>query len=299
MADSAIHDVSDTALLIAAFRARESERPDALFSDPLARVLAGERGFAIADAHPQGYITAWMTAIRTVIVDGMIQSRVARGFDTVLNLGAGLDTRPYRLSLPAGLRWIEADFPAMIERKQAMLAAERPVCRLERVGLDLTDAQARRKFLAGILAGSGKVLVLTEGVLPYLDPAEAAGLAGDLRERPEVRAWIVDYFAPQAMRMRGRSFRRRLKSAPFKFHPPDWAGFFAERGWGAGETVYIAEEAERRKRPLPLPPLMKALFILRAILSPSMRKLGKRYMGYVVLEPTALANVQLSAQARA
>lgn len=287
MTDAAIHDVSDTALLIAAFRALESERPDALFKDPLARVLAGERGFAIAAAHPQGYVTAWMTALRTVIIDEMILARVAQGFDTVLNLGAGLDTRPYRLSLPPGLRWIEADFPSLIDRKRAMLADARPVCRLERVGVDLADPAARRSFLAGTLAGGGKALVLTEGVLPYLDLAEAGGLAADLRARAEVAAWIVDYFAPQAVRLRGRSFRRRLKSAPFKFHPPDWTGFFAELGWRAGESVYVAEEADRRQRPMPLPPLVKALFILRAFLSPSLRKMGKRYFGYVVLEPVA------------
>lgn len=298
MADGAIHDVSDTALLIAAFRASESERPDALFADPFARVLAGERGLAIAAAHPQGYVTGWMTAIRTVIIDELILARVARGFDTVLNLGAGLDTRPYRLSLPAALRWIEADFPRMLERKQALLAGESPACRLERVGLDLADPAARRAFLARAMAG-GKVLVLTEGVLPYLDPAEAGGLADDLRARPEAAAWIVDYFAPQAVRLRGRAFRRRLKSAPFKFHPPDWAGFFAERGWRAGESVYLMEEAERRGRPMPLPPLVKALFILRALLSPSLRGMGKRAMGYVVLEPAAPASAQPSAQARA
>src|SRR4051812_2712718 len=65
--ESQIHDVSDTALMIAAFRARESVRPDALFRDPLAEVLAGERGRAIAAAHPRAPVTAWMTAIRTVI----------------------------------------------------------------------------------------------------------------------------------------------------------------------------------------------------------------------------------------
>ncbi len=286
MTDTAIRDVSDTALLIAAFRALESDRPDALFRDPLARILAGDRGFAIAAAHPRGKITAWMTALRTLIIDEMILARVKLGFDTVLNLGAGLDTRPYRLSLPAGLRWIEADFPRVIQQKQALLAGERPVCRLERVGLDLTDTAARRSFLAESVVG-GKVLILTEGVVPYLDNAEAAGLAADLRARPEVAAWIVDYFAPQAMKLRGRSLRRRMENAPFKFAPADWAGFFAERGWRAGESVYVAEEADRQGRPMPLPILVKAFFILRAALSPSLRKVGKRVMGYVVLEPAA------------
>jgi len=285
MADGAIHDVSDTALLIAAFRALESEKTDALFSDPLARTLAGDRGFAIAASHPRGYITAWMTAIRTVIIDDMIMARVAQGFDTVMNLGAGLDTRPYRLPLPAGLRWIEVDFPPSIERKQALLAGERPGCRLERVGLDLTNPSARKSFLATSMAG-GKVLVLTEGVLPYLDLVQAGSLAEDLRARPEASAWIVDYFASQAIGLRGSSFRRSLKNAPFKFQPPEWTDFFTDRGWRAGESVYLMEEAERRNRPMPLPLFVKCFFILRALLSPSLRKIGKRSMGYVVLEPT-------------
>lgn len=300
MAHESIQDVSDTALLIAAFRARESARPDALFSDPLAGRLAGERGQALADAHPRGYITGWMTAIRTVIIDDLILARVAGGCGTVLNLGAGLDTRPYRLPLPAGLRWIEADYPRSIARKEAALAGERPRCHVERVGVDLTDADRRRAFLAEALAGAGRALVLTEGVVPYLDLDQAGGLASDLRARPEVAAWIVDYFAPQAMRFRGRSFRRRMENAPFRFAPPDWAGFFAERGWRAGKAVYIAEEADRRGRPIPLPPLIKALFVLRALLSPAARKMGKRYMGYVELEPAPVGGPgQPAAQARA
>ena len=48
--DQLINNVSDTALWIAAFRALESERPDAAFKDTLARKLAGEKGFQIVEA---------------------------------------------------------------------------------------------------------------------------------------------------------------------------------------------------------------------------------------------------------
>jgi O-methyltransferase involved in polyketide biosynthesis len=44
MADSLIQDVSDTAFMVAAYRAIEAQRPDALFRDPLAGKLAGTRG---------------------------------------------------------------------------------------------------------------------------------------------------------------------------------------------------------------------------------------------------------------
>ena len=49
---ASIEHVSDTALLVAAFRARESARPDALFRDPLAARVAGEKGLQLLDTHP-------------------------------------------------------------------------------------------------------------------------------------------------------------------------------------------------------------------------------------------------------
>lgn len=97
--------------MVAIYRAIESERPDALFHDPLARKLAGEHGQEIVDDMSGGFLTGWsvslrsrmvvwMVAIRTCIIDKFIQSTVSQGFDAVLNLGAGLDTRPYRMTLP-------------------------------------------------------------------------------------------------------------------------------------------------------------------------------------------------------
>lgn len=89
--ESLIEHVSDTAFLVAQLRAVESARPDALFRDRLAARLAGERGRRIAEATPNP-VTAWQIAMRTVIIDRYVLE--AQGVDTILNLGAGLDTRP-------------------------------------------------------------------------------------------------------------------------------------------------------------------------------------------------------------
>jgi O-methyltransferase involved in polyketide biosynthesis len=45
-----IRNISDTALWVAVYRARETDRPDAVFRDPFARRLAGERGEQIAQS---------------------------------------------------------------------------------------------------------------------------------------------------------------------------------------------------------------------------------------------------------
>src|SRR3954462_8382774 len=143
-ADDHLHHVSDTALWVAHYRAEESERSDALFRDPYAKRLAGERGRRIAQAMGRtSKYTRWTLIIRTVIIDEFVRAAIAAGTDTVLNLGAGLDSRPYRMTRPASLRWIEGDHPQIIDHKERRLSGEQPHCQLERVRLDLTDRRAR------------------------------------------------------------------------------------------------------------------------------------------------------------
>ena len=106
-----IEHVSDTALWVAAYRAMESERSDALFHDRFASILTGDKGLRMARWAKASRYTKWSVVIRTCIIDSYVQALVAEGVDTVLNLGAGLDARPYRMSLPESLSWIEIDFP--------------------------------------------------------------------------------------------------------------------------------------------------------------------------------------------
>jgi methyltransferase (TIGR00027 family) len=197
---TAIKHVSDTALWVAAYRADESERKDALFRDPLARKLAGSKGQLIANETKGTQYTAWAVVIRTCLIDQMILGLLPEGIDTILNLGAGLDTRPYRLALPRHLRWIEVDFPHVIELKEEKLKDEAPNVNLERVRLDLSDREKRRRFFSDVAEKSSQVLVLTEGVLPYLSNEQVSELAYDLRNEPKFRFWIVDYFSNIVMR---------------------------------------------------------------------------------------------------
>jgi methyltransferase (TIGR00027 family) len=164
----------------------ESSRSDALFHDPLAAGLAGERGLRIARTRPDG---AWVVAIRTVLIDAFVRSAISSGIDTVINLGAGMDTRPYRMDLPPSLHWVEVDYPNLLEGKTAQLTTEVPSCSIERVGLDLTDRDAYRELFDRIRTTSTRAMVLTEGVLGDLSVDEAGGLADDLRAQPGCASW--------------------------------------------------------------------------------------------------------------
>src|SRR5438105_1496222 len=180
MADPLISNVSDTARWVAVYRAWESARPDALFRDPLADRLAGDRGRAIAAAAPRQARSGWPMIVRTKLFDDLIAQSLSEGCDLVVNLAAGFDTRPYRLDLPSTLQWIEADLPGMIDEKERLLAGETPRCRLRRERVDLSEAAARAAFLDRALSGASKALVLAEGLLVYLDDGQVRALARDL-----------------------------------------------------------------------------------------------------------------------
>ena len=81
-----IRNISDTALLAAIYRARESERADPLFSDPFARRLAGERGEQIARSLVFSEKNAWAWFARTYVFDQLINQQIAAGCDLVVNL---------------------------------------------------------------------------------------------------------------------------------------------------------------------------------------------------------------------
>src|SRR5436309_943921 len=180
----AIDNISDTARWVAVYRALETARPDAIFRDPFAERLAGERGHQIMEEMPSGRAYAWPMIVRTAVFDEIILEAVQqRQVDLVLNLAAGLDARPWRLPLPPALRWVDVDVPGILDYKAEALRDEKPVCRYEAVAVDLRDAQKRQELFAELGAASSRSSVVTEGRLSYLAPGRGAALAPDLHGR--------------------------------------------------------------------------------------------------------------------
>jgi methyltransferase (TIGR00027 family) len=231
--EALIRDISDTAFLAAVYRARETERADALFHDPLARRLLGTRGDQIADSIPFSNRSAWAWVMRTYLYDQFIVEQCRKGTDMVINLAVGLDTRPYRMELPPTLQWVEIDLPGILSYKEEILAQEKPVCILERVRLDLADVTARRRVFAGLASRATKCLILTEGLLIYFSADQVSALAEDLAVPAAFQGWIVDLASPGLLRILQKHLGPALKEsgASLQFGPPEGPEFFVSSGW--------------------------------------------------------------------
>src|SRR3984893_16232164 len=191
-ANSSVRNISDTARWVAYFRARETQRADALFRDPFAERLAGERGFEIANTLAQGNKHEWAWVARTYLFDQFISREIEEGTDLVVNLAAGLDARPYRMDLPAALQWVEVDLPEIVSYKEEILGSEKAKCLLERIRLDLSDMPGRRALFAELDRRGGKITVVTEGLLIYFSAEEVSSFARDLALGDHFQSWIID-----------------------------------------------------------------------------------------------------------
>ncbi|HLK49140.1 MAG TPA: SAM-dependent methyltransferase [Bryobacteraceae bacterium] len=193
-----VEHVSDTALIVAAARARETARPDGVLRDPFAERLAGSRGMDLLrklGAHD--WLGVAVVGLRARSIDEMLLEAIAeRGIRTVVLLGAGLDARAWRLDLRRDLRWIEVDFAPILEYKEKILASEKPRCRRERISADLTVASERQAVWAA--AGSEPGLIITEGLLLYLPAHVTEALATEPPRQSGIRHWLLD-IAPSAL----------------------------------------------------------------------------------------------------
>jgi len=256
-----IRNISDTAHWAAVYRARETDRRDALFRDPFARRLAGTRGEQIADSLPFGNRATWAWVTRTYLFDQFIAEQVHQGVDMVINLAAGLDARPYRMALPSSLQWIEVDLPEILTYKEQILSGEKPVCALERVRLDLSDVSARRELFGQLGGKARKALIIAEGLIIYLSADEVGSLGQDLASPPSFQRWILDLASPGLLRMLQKNMGRQLSQggASLKFGPKEGPEFFTPYGWKPADVRSPLKTAARLKR---LPFWMRLLAML-------------------------------------
>jgi methyltransferase (TIGR00027 family) len=225
-----------TAHWVAAARARESGRADRLFDDPYAAALAGARGRdeLAASEGASGGENAFLP-IRTRFFDDLLCAEAER-LDQVVLLGAGLDTRAFRLAVPARLRWFEIDRAELFAEKEPILAALGAVAGCQRtvVVADLTADWSTALLAAGFEAGC-RAGWLAEGLLFYLSGRAVRDLLAETRRLSGVGSLMAaDVFGSGLLTlpsMRPNLATRAARGLPPPFTTDDPLATFRDAGW--------------------------------------------------------------------
>ncbi|MEV7673810.1 SAM-dependent methyltransferase [Streptomyces sp. NPDC088752] len=280
--------VGRTALLVAAARAVETHRPDALARDPFAAAFVR----AAPDAadwplHPDevpggasdplwGRLGRYF-GLRTRVLDDHLLASARAGVRQVVLLGAGLDSRAFRLDWPAGTVVHEIDSADVLAFKQSVLDATgaEPVAERRPCAADLRNdwTEALLGSGSGTGAGSGTgsgfdpavpTAWLAEGLLLYL-PAEAERRLIDdvdrLSAAGSTLAYEIKEVTAESSRVRGgpvyTTARERVGidlPGLFAAGPrPDSAGVLAGRGWRVAVHRPYDFTALHGRGPLPEP----------------------------------------------
>ena len=248
--------VSDSSRSIAALRAIETERGGAgLFADPFAAALAGEAALARVRARG-GAGDNGRIAIRTRFFDDAVKDALARCDDgkgpwQVVLLGAGLDTRAWRLAPPASApkarAVFEVDVREVLDGKQALLRGE-PLTLAESyaaVRSNLARPREKNGGWARELRRAGhdpslRTAWVLEGLLYYLEPSVVDdvlwGTAGLSAPGSTLVASVVNRASLRraTSNLDGKTKRKKKSGAKSAWasHCDVPARAFAERGWG-------------------------------------------------------------------
>lgn len=265
--------VGRTSLMVAAARAVESGRPDALARDEFAqhfvRASRAAAGWPVhpdqvpdGDADPLWGRLARFFGLRTRVFDDFLLARASAGARQIVVLGAGLDSRAYRLSWPAGCTVFEIDQEGVMAFKQRVLDSLGAAPAAGRVPLAV---DLREDWIAALAAAGFDPARPTswaaEGLLPYLPPAAERKLIGTIAAHSAAGS-ALGYEVKQGLPpVAARDYRVHTAardrigvdlSALFNTEPrPDSAAELAALGWSA--TVHTPFDFSRQHGRGPLP----------------------------------------------
>ncbi len=252
--------IAATARWTAAVRARESQRQDRLFDDPLAAALAGEEGFARLDAEPEVARENPFIVIRTRFFDDWARRVTASGLRQVVLVAAGMDTRAFRLPWPPGTILWELDRSHVLELKQSLLDEVKalPGCDRRPVNVDLASSGWPVQLRDAGFDMASPSAWLAEGFFQYLEAEDVERVLAAIAplavpgSRFGLDLLSQDFLQHEWMQPYLRELERQ--GTPWRFGTNSPESLLAAHGWRATVTEPGSEGAHFGRWPWPVLP---------------------------------------------
>lgn len=169
-------------------------------------------------------------AIRTAKIDALLEQFLPEVTQCVI-LGAGLDTRAWRLAASARVTLYEVDYPHVLDFKAARLAGLPLVCAARHaVAADVAAPDLGARLAAVGFRREQPTVWLIEGVIVYLTAAQIAALNDNLASSSAPGSRVVATFMGEGVSgMFSAGMISRFDDAP---------ALLARYGWAARQLHY-------------------------------------------------------------
>lgn len=233
--------ISRTAYYTMGLRAADAAGPRPVCGDTYAKLFFDHEAELVwrefkADKYPNA-----SNAARHRIIDEFVQQQlVANPKRRVVIIGAGFDTRAFRLK---GGRWVEVDEPAIIDHKNSRLPVTQTSNELTRVSIEFEHDSLADKLSP--FASSDPTVVIVEGVFMYLTTEQKLSLIATLKSAFPNHLLVCDLMRRAFFEKFSRKLHKKILRLGTSFtqleDEPD--RFFREQGYRAREPISIVGTA--------------------------------------------------------
>ena len=261
--------ISKTAFYCCGVRMQDAASDNPVCGDSFAKVFMNEDGLRVLEAFKDETSPNATNVVRHRIIDDFLRAELEKNSGlTIVTIGAGFDSRPYRLT---GGTWVEIDEPQIIAYKNERLPAENCANRLSRIAMDFATDSLEEKLAP--FAGRNPVVIVIEGVFVYLSEPEIAGLLEKLRRLFPRHQLICDLLSRSFFERYSKTLHEKINGigTTFRYTADDPGDIFLAGGYRRTHWVSIVERASE----------LELIKIPKIVLKTAMRTLANGYAIYV------------------
>jgi methyltransferase (TIGR00027 family) len=221
-------------------RMEDAQQTQPVCDDAYAKVFMGDRGLQIYGMFKDEVNCNASMLVRHRMIDDLLRDQLASDPTLrIITIGAGLDSRPYRL---IGGTWVELDEPAVVSYKNKCLSAGDSPNSLTRIAIDFNCESLEDKLIP--YASDNPVVLVFEGIFIYLDENEIKKTIETLHRLFPKHQLICDLVNRKMVETYGKTLREKIEGIGTTFKPVDNPeAVFIRNGYRVKNRMSIVETA--------------------------------------------------------
>lgn len=236
-----MNPVSNTAYYCCGVRMDDSKRKRPVCNDIHAHKFMDQRGLEIYQPFRSETMPNISNISRCRLIDDHVAAELSESASTtVVTVGAGFDTRPYRLG---GGNWIEIDEAQVIDYKNERLPVSECSNSLTRISIDFASESLSDKLSQ--VETDDRVVVVIEGVFMYLDQQSIENSLRQIQQRFPRHLLLCDLMTRRFFEKFSQSVHDKLVAAGghFSERPENPVELFEQHGYRSLQAVPMLKRA--------------------------------------------------------
>ncbi|MEO6352429.1 MAG: class I SAM-dependent methyltransferase [Burkholderiaceae bacterium] len=232
--------ISNIAFYCCGIRMQDAAGENPLCGDVYAKLFMDEYGRGLCDKFAEETICSASMIVRHRIIDDILRQMLDSSPDLcIVIIGAGFDSRPYRL---AGGNWFELDEPQLMAFKNERLPISECANPLQRIPIDFCTDSLREKLSAIAHSYTGEIVFILEGIFIYLDKNEIGKMLEILHSVFPKHQLICDLVNRQMVECYGQRLQEIIMEIGASFKAVDHPeSIFLTNGYRVKKTISILE----------------------------------------------------------